>query len=408
MKSDVSEAAVYSSEEVHSRTGPVHPPVDPTSAYESLLDLATNLPVEEGPTAVVARLLDALVALLPGRAMGVCLVLSGSEEPLVDMRLPDGVPPPRRDPTRLFPELDDEWIVPLAGLEGSTLHLASVSGKLDSASLEQSVTIRAASLLSTATRTSMILSNAKPASTEVTELRSQLIQAEKLATLGQVVAGVVHELANPVTSIAACAEFLLKRGRASGAPADDLDYLKRIGQAADRVHAFCRDLVSYARPATERAGPVAIYDVIRQAVAFCEHQLSRHDVDISLSSPDDTPPVVGQPGPLTQVFVNLFTNAAHAMSDHGGKLLVTTRVADDGKRVAVSVTDTGIGIPADIASKIFEPFFTTKEKGRGTGLGLSIVREIVRLHRGAVDVRSTPGEGTTFTVLLPIYAPRAS
>jgi signal transduction histidine kinase len=103
------------------------------------------------------------------------------------------------------------------------------------------------------------------------------------------------------------------------------------------------------------------------------------------------------------VFVNLFTNAAHAMSDHGGRLMVETQTTEEGKRVVVTVTDTGVGIPSHIVPKIFEPFFTTKEKGRGTGLGLSIVREIIRAHRGTVEVQSTPGEGSTFTVLLPVY-----
>jgi C4-dicarboxylate-specific signal transduction histidine kinase len=352
---------------------------------------------------VAARVLDALAILMPARAIGVCLVLSGSEEPFVEMRLPGGVERPRRDPTRLFPELDDERVIPLQGLEGSTLHVASVDGPMLDGALESGIAARAAALLASAARTSMILASAEPASTEVTELRSQLIQAEKLATLGQVVAGVVHELANPVTSIAACADFLLKRGRASGARPDDLEYLVRIGQAAERVHTFCRDLVIYARPATERPSPVAIQDVIRQAVAFCEHELGRHDVDISLAPADGTPPVMGQSGPLTQVFVNLFTNAAHAMSDHGGHLMVSTRPTDDGANVAVFVTDTGVGIPADIVPKIFEPFFTTKEKGRGTGLGLSIAREIIRSHHGTVEVQSTPGEGTTFIVSLPVF-----
>jgi signal transduction histidine kinase len=201
----------------------------------------------------------------------------------------------------------------------------------------------------------------------------------------------------------ASADFLLKRGRAAGAPAEDLEYLTRIGLAADRIHTFSRDLVNYSRPATERPGPVSIHDVIRQAFSFCEHELGRHDVEFAMEAQDGLAPVVGQPGPLTQVFVNLFTNAAHAMSDHGGRLCVQTRTADDGARLAVVVTDTGVGIPMDAVQKIFEPFFTTKEKGRGTGLGLSIVREIVRAHHGAVDVRSTPGEGTTFTVFLPLY-----
>lgn len=403
MKSETSEAALLPNEEAHSRTDPITLALDPAAAYEALVDLAATLPVEQGPAAVVTKLLDTLAVLLPHRAFGVCLVQSGSDEPLVELRLPENIARPRRDPTRLFPEFEDERIVALGGLEGSTLHVGAVTGRFDDGTLEQSIMRKAAALLAGAARTAMVLSSTKPASTEVTELRSQLIQAEKLATLGQVVAGVVHELANPVTSIVACTDFLLKRGRAAGAPREDLVYLNRIGVAADRIHSFCKDLVTYSRPATERPGPVAIHDVLRQAFAFCEHELGRHDVEFAMDSEAGAPPVVGQPGPLTQVFVNLFTNAAHAMTDHGGRLEVTTHVADDGAHLAVVVTDTGVGIPTDAASKIFEPFFTTKEKGRGTGLGLSIVREIVRAHHGSVEVQSTPGEGTTFTVVLPTF-----
>src|SRR5262249_31785478 len=161
------------SEDVHSRTDSIHFALDPATAYGALVDLAASLPLEEGPAAVVGRLLDVLSTLMPVRAVGVCLVLSGSEEPLVDMRLPKNVERPRRDPTRLFPEFADERVVPLTGLDGSTLHVASTSGRIAEGSVEEVVMRRAAALLSTASRTAMVLSTAHPVSTEVTELRSQ-------------------------------------------------------------------------------------------------------------------------------------------------------------------------------------------------------------------------------------------
>jgi signal transduction histidine kinase len=147
---------------------------------------------------------------------------------------------------------------------------------------------------------------------------------------------------------------------------------------------------------------VALHEVIAQAHGFSEHELERNGVRFSTDYADGAPPLLGQAGPLVQVFVNLFTNAAHAMSDHGGSLSVRTRPVD-GTEIVVEVTDTGVGIPAEALDRIFEPFFTTKEAGRGTGLGLSIVREIVEAHGGTVRAASTPGEGTTFFVGLPLY-----
>jgi two-component system, NtrC family, sensor kinase len=377
--------------------------IDAAVAYRELVDLATVLPVGAGPAAVTRSVIDRVAALLPHRALGTCIVGQSTGEPILELYLPIGVSQPGRDPTRLFPELPDERIFELAGLPGSTFHVGSPSGPIDDGSVEHDVTVRAAALLAAGVRTAVALRTARPVSAEVTELRSQVIQSEKLASLGQLVAGVVHELANPVTSIVACTDLLLHKRNSPDAPQDDIEHLRRIGLAADRILKFSRDLVAYARPASEEPGPVALHEVIAQAHAFCEHELGRHDVTFVSDFANGSPPVLGQSGPLTQVFVNLFTNAAHAMSEHGGRLEVRTHVTDGDPRLRVEVTDTGIGIPPETISKIFEPFFTTKEKGRGTGLGLSIVQEIIGAHGGTIDAASTLGEGTTFSVALPLF-----
>ena len=238
----------------------------------------------------------------------------------------------------------------------------------------------------------------------MTELRAQLIQAEKLSTLGQIVAGVVHELANPVTSIVACTDLLMRNGGGPRDATEELTQLQRIRIAADRILKFSRDLVQYARPARETLGPVVLSDIIGQARAFSQHEFERYGIRVELDSGDDVPPVLGRAGPLTQIFVNLFTNAAHAMSEQGGRLSVRVRAEAGARQVAIDVTDTGVGIHPDTLGKIFEPFFTTKARGRGTGLGLSIVREIVQAHKGTVSAASTFGQGTTFTLALPLYA----
>jgi signal transduction histidine kinase len=381
--------------------------VDREAAYLELLHVATELPTEDGPEAVVRKVLDAIFSLAPSRAFGVCLVQTTSGHPLLELRLPMGIPAPERDPTRLFPELEAERVIQLDGLPGSTLHMASPAGPLEELSPEVTVLERAAAVLASGVRTAIALADRSPATTaEIAALRAQIMQTEKLATLGQIVAGVVHELANPVTSIAACTDFLLHKARAQNTSTEDVSLLSRIGVAADRILKFSRDLVTYARPGSEEPIPVALHEVIEQARAFCDHEFSRRDVAFRSDYAAGASPVMGQTNPLIQVFVNLFTNAAHAMEDRGGSLDVTTRVSGAEGLLYVDVVDTGVGIPPEAMPRIFEPFYTTKSRGRGTGLGLSIVQEIVHAHKGTVSAASTFGQGTTFTLALPLYAKR--
>jgi PAS domain S-box-containing protein len=235
--------------------------------------------------------------------------------------------------------------------------------------------------------------------TELRELEEQVIHAEKLATLGQLAAGVVHELNNPLTSISVYGDYLLKKATADGAPAPDVEKLRRIVQSADRILRFTRDLVSYARPATEKPVPVDIHELIDQAVVFCSHLIDETGAVIENRYDPALPPVYGVPIQLVQVFVNLVTNACHAMPLGAGRLKLETSSYGDG-RLAARIVDNGKGIPEDNLQRIFEPFFTTKGEGKGTGLGLSIVKNIVEQHRGLITVHSEVGTGTTFEIVL--------
>ena len=221
---------------------------------------------------------------------------------------------------------------------------------------------------------------------------------DKLAGLGKVVAGVVHELNNPVTSILAYAEYLRRKAERGPLDEADLDRIARIEEAARRIHGFSRDLIAYARPSTEVPVLLAVHDVIDRALTFCEHVLVPTGVKIERAF-GQIEPVRAIGGQLTQVFVNLFMNASHAMSPHGGTLRITTQL--DGQAVHVIVSDTGSGIAEHALPRIFEPFFTTNDSGEGTGLGLSIVREIVEAHRGTVWAERKDGEGAAFHVVLP-------
>lgn len=383
-------------------SGPIERRTMLEAAFSALIEHSGKMQLKNGVPSVARGVLDVLAGLFPQHAFGVCLVEAEGADPIVDVRLPDTVRDPGRDPTRLFPELADERIFPLEGLHGSTLHLGSVQGSIEDGSSDVSATAHAATLLAAGGRAALALRAARPMSAEVSHLRAQLLQAEKLATLGQIVAGLVHELANPVTSIVACTEYLSKKASSGNRP-EELAQLRQIGTAADRILKFTRDLVSYARPASETAGPVALPEVVQQAYAFSQHELSRRSVTFACDYQDGAPAILGQAGPLTQVFINLFTNAAHAMESRGGTLSVRTRVDRGNGRLYVDVTDSGMGIASELLPKIFDPFFTTKEKGQGTGLGLSIVKEILDAHGCSIDASSTFGEGTTFTLGLPLY-----
>ncbi len=238
---------------------------------------------------------------------------------------------------------------------------------------------------------------------DVTRLKSlerQVIQAEKLATLGQLAAGVVHELNNPLTSIIVYADYLYRKLDQSGQGSGDAAKLRRILDGAERILNFSRNLVQYAKPSSEQLDVVSLNDVARQALSFCEHLVKREGVTLVLDMAVELTPLYAVRGQLQQVVINLVTNAVHALPAGGGKVRVETRQVD-ARHVALTIADDGQGIPSDDHQRIFDPFFTTKPAGKGTGLGLSIVRNIVDEHRGSIEVESTPGSGARFTIVLP-------
>lgn len=236
--------------------------------------------------------------------------------------------------------------------------------------------------------------------TVVKELEKRIIHAEKLASIGQLAASVVHEINNPMTAVATYADALLQRSRLTpGANPADQEKLKKILESSHRILRFTRDLVSYARPAQDRPERVSLNAVVDMAVGFCEHVVAQARVTVHRDYAGEVPPVAAVRANLVQVFVNLVTNACHAMPP-GGQVHLST--VQEGQEAVVRVRDTGTGIEPRNLSRIFEPFFTTKPEGRGTGLGLSICQGIVENHGGRLSVESTVGQGTLFTVRLPL------
>ncbi len=233
--------------------------------------------------------------------------------------------------------------------------------------------------------------------TMMKELEGRVIQAEKLASLGQFAASVVHEINNPMTAVATYADALIARATVM-TESSDLEKYRKIRDNCERVLRFTRNLVSYARPAQDRPVRVDLNPVIDMAIGFCDHVLHKHSVLVEKDY-GPVPKVAAVPGNLVQVFINLITNACHAMQP-GGSVRISTR--HEAADVVVGVKDFGSGIAPEDLPRIFDPFFTTKKDGKGTGLGLSIVRNIVENHGGVIRVESTVGQGAFFEIRLPV------
>ncbi len=237
---------------------------------------------------------------------------------------------------------------------------------------------------------------------KIEALQQQVIRAERLATLGELAAGVVHELNNPLTSITVYAEYLVRKFESQGAEVADLEKLRRIGASAQRILRFSRDLVQYARPSGKDLEQVDLSAVVRQSVSICEHLVERGGIALDVDVDGDLPPIQAIGGQLEQVLINLITNAVHAVEGRdGGRVVVRARV-ESPSTVLLEVADSGPGIPEADRERIFEPFYTTKADGKGTGLGLPIVRNIVDQHRGEITIATSDLGGAAFRVILPV------
>lgn len=228
-------------------------------------------------------------------------------------------------------------------------------------------------------------------------------RAEKLAAVGRLAAGVVHEINNPLATIAACAESLESRieegaFETSDAAEDLSEYLGIIKSEAFRCKAITTGLLDFSRTRAGERDHINLGDVVRSAANLISHQKRGCNIEQKLEIGNDLPLISADSGQIQQAVIALATNAIDAMPD-GGTL--TFRVFESGNRVTIEVEDTGTGIPQPDVSKIFEPFFTTKEVGKGTGLGLAVCYGIISEHGGRLSVRSSLGAGTTFSIFLP-------
>ncbi len=224
----------------------------------------------------------------------------------------------------------------------------------------------------------------------------ELLRAEKLASMGQLAAGVAHEINNPLGTILLFADVLYREMDENDPRRADM---QMIIKETNRCKNIVAGLLNFARQQEVLLQDTNLHQVLDQSIEGVRHQPTFARVQIIRQYDPAVPNIQADPGQLQQVFVNLLNNAAEAMPD-GGTITISTRLMDQ-QWVEVKVADTGCGIPEEHLGRLFTPFFTTKPPGKGTGLGLSIVYGIVKMHRGQIGVESRVGEGTTFTITLP-------
>jgi two-component system NtrC family sensor kinase len=229
----------------------------------------------------------------------------------------------------------------------------------------------------------------------------QLLQAEKMASLGKLAAGVAHQLNNPLGGITLYAQLMMEEYPLEDAAKEDL---KRIIDDAERCRNTVRELLEFARQTRQEIRLNDLNHALSQTLFLLENQSLFHNIEIIKSLEPDLPKVPSDVQQLNHVFMNIILNAAEAM-EGSGQLRVETLPSDNGCGILIRISDTGPGIPEDALPHIFEPFFTTKEQGKGTGLGLSLAYGIIENHSGRIWAESKLGEGTIFTIELPMGQP---
>jgi len=248
---------------------------------------------------------------------------------------------------------------------------------------------------------------------ELEEAQAQLIQSEKMVAIGQLAAGVAHELNNPLGGILGYAQFTLEKIQNKNA--DDISdkdiesykrYLRDIETQSRRCKSIVQNLLKFSRTSqTVEFDDVDINIIVDDTLTFVEHQLMMNQITLVKDLYTSLPQIKGNPSQLQQVFTNIIINAMHA-SEPGAEIKLSTRFApplgEFAGAVEIDFADSGKGISEEHVKKIFEPFFTTKDVGKGTGLGLSVSYGIIKEHGGEIRVNSNLGEGTTFTVIIPL------
>ena len=230
------------------------------------------------------------------------------------------------------------------------------------------------------------------------QISQQLIQTERLAAVGQLAAGAAHEINNPLAIISARAQLLELKEQDEKRKKE----LALITEQIERISKILTNLMEFARPAPPNLQTMNLHDTLDRVLDLVGSSFQKFHITIVREYDPRMRPIKADPYQLEQVFLNMIINAQHAMEQSGGKLTVSTVSLPEQQAVVVRIADQGIGISKENQKKIFDPFFSTKEEGKGTGLGLSTSLGIINNHFGRIDIESTPGNGTTFSIELPV------
>jgi two-component system NtrC family sensor kinase len=229
------------------------------------------------------------------------------------------------------------------------------------------------------------------------EKQAELVESEKLASIGKLAAGIAHEINNPLTSVLTFSSLLLEQ-----CPENDPRHerLKMVVKETTRARNIVRQVLNFAKEAPLRKEKTNVNRPIKEIADSLTAQGTFKDIELSLNMAENLPDIYIDPVQIGQVITNILVNAAHAISPPG-KISIVTQAS--GNFVEIILTDTGSGIPEESIKKVFDPFFTTKDKTKGTGLGLAVSYGIIKKHGGDIEVRSTVNKGSTFIVRLPLY-----
>jgi two-component system sensor kinase FixL len=234
--------------------------------------------------------------------------------------------------------------------------------------------------------------------TERKEIQAKLAQSERLAAVGELAAGVAHEVNNPINTVINCAQLILD----GDDPADNAAIVREEGE---RIATIVKDLLQFARNDDSLPVPTAIAETVQRTLRLMGENLTRHGIELTISVPEDLPPVHARPQQLQQVLLNLLINAKDALQQEPlpQRRAVHLAAATSGQGVEIIVADTGPGVPTAMLDRIFEPFVTTKRARGGTGLGLSISKSIIEGYGGTLTVQNVPNSGARFRAWLPIH-----
>ncbi len=234
---------------------------------------------------------------------------------------------------------------------------------------------------------------------ELLAAQAMLVRSERLRAIGQLAAGVAHEINNPLTNVAGFAQLLLRRADLQPAVREDVGLiLEEAGRAADVV----LELLQFARPGTADRSPVGLDELVRRTLGLQRASLTRAGVEVRVEVAENLPPVPADASQVQQVILNLIQNAIQAMEGQPGPRTLTIRIRTERDWAMLVIEDTGPGVPEDHLPHLFEPFFTTKPVGQGTGLGLAVSYGIVRDHAGSLEAANVQAGGACFTMRLPI------